>query len=213
MKKYGPIRNYWEGSMQGEGYLKVVKPKIHNMKGKNWHVNAHTKLLEDHVFDRVLLEHSRQERNNRSLIEVHKMKYIRKHRESKRMIMYNSVHDVMSLLNKGEPVSFVKYKDDKYIIIINYTKQCDMRYVDISVKFVGFIEDIKMNVHTLELDIKEDGVDLSIVEKTKIIGYFVALPIQNDIVVRYKGQNRAYYITRENRMELDEHSVMMKPVI
>ena len=28
MKKFGPLRNYWEGSMQGEGYLKVVKPKI-----------------------------------------------------------------------------------------------------------------------------------------------------------------------------------------
>ena len=76
MEKFGPLRNYWEGSMQGEGYLKVVKPKINNIKSKNWHVNAHTKILEDHVFDRVLLQQTRQDSDNCSVLEMNKMKYI-----------------------------------------------------------------------------------------------------------------------------------------
>ena len=70
MKKFGPLRNYWEGSMQGKGYLKIVKPKINNIKSKNWHVNAHTKILEDHVFDRVLLQQTRQDSDNCSLLEM-----------------------------------------------------------------------------------------------------------------------------------------------
>ena len=41
MELYGHMINLWECSCQGEGYLRYVKPKIHSIKTKNWHLNAH----------------------------------------------------------------------------------------------------------------------------------------------------------------------------
>ena len=39
LKKFGPLRYLWEGSMQGEGVIKHLRPFVRGMKN-NWHVNA-----------------------------------------------------------------------------------------------------------------------------------------------------------------------------
>ena len=44
MTIYGPLVNLWEGSNQGEGYLRYAKPMIVNIHSKNWQVNAIQKL-------------------------------------------------------------------------------------------------------------------------------------------------------------------------
>ena len=36
MERYGPLINLWEGSNQGEGYLRYVKPKITDIHSRNW---------------------------------------------------------------------------------------------------------------------------------------------------------------------------------
>ena len=41
LEKFGPMRYLWEGSMQGEGIIKHLRPFVHGMKN-NWHVNALT---------------------------------------------------------------------------------------------------------------------------------------------------------------------------
>lgn len=38
MEKYGALRNIWEGSIEGEGFIKRVKPHVHRFT-KNWHAN------------------------------------------------------------------------------------------------------------------------------------------------------------------------------
>ena len=38
---FGPMINLWEGSNQGEGYLRFAKPKVNNIYSKNWQINAH----------------------------------------------------------------------------------------------------------------------------------------------------------------------------
>ena len=57
MAKYGPLINLWEGSNQGEGYLRYVKPKITDMHSRNWQVNAHVNLLNETSLNRVALCH------------------------------------------------------------------------------------------------------------------------------------------------------------
>ena len=117
------------------------------------------------------------------------------------------------MLNKGDPVSLVNYKDDKYIIVINHGKKCDIRYIDVNVQFVGCIEDIKMNLHTLQIDMEKDDIDLTIVQKEEIKCYFVALPINSGNVVPCNEKTNVYYISSENWMELNEESNIMKPII
>ena len=46
MKLFGPIINFWEGSNQGEGYLRFAKPKLTNIHSKNWNQNAHSEMLK-----------------------------------------------------------------------------------------------------------------------------------------------------------------------
>ena len=57
MAFFGPLVNLWEGSNQGEGYLRYAKPKISNIHCKNWQVNAHISLLNEKAFDNVIDSH------------------------------------------------------------------------------------------------------------------------------------------------------------
>ena len=54
MRRFGPLVNLWEGSNQGEGYLRYAKPKVINIPSKNWKFNAHVKLLNDNAFQSVV---------------------------------------------------------------------------------------------------------------------------------------------------------------
>ena len=54
MAFFGPLVNLWEGSNQGERYLRYAKPKISNIHSKNWQVNALLDLLNEKSFDNVI---------------------------------------------------------------------------------------------------------------------------------------------------------------
>ena len=43
-----------EISNQWEGYLRYANPKMTNIHSKNWEVNAHFRLLDETIFDKVL---------------------------------------------------------------------------------------------------------------------------------------------------------------
>ena len=57
MKLFGPMINLWEGSNQGEGYLRFAKPKLTNIHSKNWQINAHLQMLNEMSFDEVIDSH------------------------------------------------------------------------------------------------------------------------------------------------------------
>ena len=57
MKLFGPIINFWEGSNQGEGYLRFAKPKLTNIHSKNWNQNAHSEMLKKISLDEVIESH------------------------------------------------------------------------------------------------------------------------------------------------------------
>ena len=57
MYKFGPLINLWEGSNQGEGFLRYAKPMIINIHSKNWQVNAINKLQAKKALDSVVEHH------------------------------------------------------------------------------------------------------------------------------------------------------------
>ena len=52
----GPVRNRWEGSLRGEGFLKTIKPMVHGQR-KNWQKN----LLLNVLRQKTLLQLERDE--------------------------------------------------------------------------------------------------------------------------------------------------------
>ena len=57
MREYGPLINLWEGSNQGEGYLRYAKPSIVNIHSKNWQVNALRNLQNKQSLDAIVDYH------------------------------------------------------------------------------------------------------------------------------------------------------------
>ena len=46
MRQFGPLRNLWEGSYQGEGYLQIAKKHMKTGLRGNWTFNALKKILQ-----------------------------------------------------------------------------------------------------------------------------------------------------------------------
>ena len=46
MNTFGPLRNFWEGGSQGEGFLVMVKPELSTGLCKNWQTNLMKKVLQ-----------------------------------------------------------------------------------------------------------------------------------------------------------------------
>ena len=115
MELFGPMMNLWEVSNQGEGYLRYVKPKIHTIKSKNWHINAHKKILEDIAFDRTIntfrddIAHGTKSAKS-SQIKTKKMyRY------------YESVCELLYDLKTNNVISYIRTKENKYKAIIRFS--------------------------------------------------------------------------------------------
>jgi hypothetical protein len=53
MQLFGPLRELWEGSVRGEGFLRVIKDRYRGMQG-NWHYNLMQSVLKERAFENVL---------------------------------------------------------------------------------------------------------------------------------------------------------------
>ena len=53
LRRFGPLRNLWEGGYQGEGYLRKSKEMLSNGLRKNWQVNAILRMLESTALNAI----------------------------------------------------------------------------------------------------------------------------------------------------------------
>ena len=101
MKKYGPLVNIWEGSNQGEGYLRYAKPKVSNIHHKNWQVNAHVSLLNENAMNTVIDCHIdnrvKIDEEDKKLVGTKKNKFPYK----KLFHKYKSINEVLSLYQRN----------------------------------------------------------------------------------------------------------------
>ena len=114
MAFFGPLVNLWEGSNQGEGYLRYAKPKISNIHCKNWQVNAHISLLNEKAFDNVIDSHM----NNMMASEYVHAQQKTDQRNKKMVHVYKSVNDLFSAFRRNKPISCVKCYDGTFNALI-----------------------------------------------------------------------------------------------
>ena len=53
MEQFGPLRNLWEGSFQGEGILRYVKPEVGMGVRVNWSLNVMINLLQSKALSQI----------------------------------------------------------------------------------------------------------------------------------------------------------------
>ena len=53
MRRYGPLKELWEGGYQGEGFLQFVKPEASYGMRENWNVRLAERILENKALERL----------------------------------------------------------------------------------------------------------------------------------------------------------------
>ena len=192
MQRFGPLKNYWEGSMQGEGYLKLIKPKINNLKAQNWYVNAHIKLLKERVFDRILQTYTQEEIADNGMKEFQKMKYLRESRVRKMIHKYKSLYDLHVVFRRKYAINCVMMDDNQLYILIKNANKCNTVSVPLEIAYTGNIESINIHLHSVNIDQKLIDKDLKEVDEHKIKSYLVGLPI-NIECTKEEDTNTLFY--------------------
>ena len=97
MRKYGHIRNIWEGGSDGEAYLKHVKKQLISGLVNQWQVWVITNLLKEDIY-RDWKTNSEKNNTIRSQIKI-----------------YSSMDDARQSFDSGKPISLLLYNNMKYI--------------------------------------------------------------------------------------------------
>jgi hypothetical protein len=54
MRRYGPLRNLWEGGWNGEGFIGIMKPEMKNGMQRNWQCNLTSRVVQKKAYENVL---------------------------------------------------------------------------------------------------------------------------------------------------------------
>ena len=98
MRKYGHMRNIWEGGTDGESYLKHVKKQLSSGLVNQWQVWAITNLLKEDIY-----RDWKPVNNSLNHIIKNEIK------------IYCSKEDAKESYNSGKPISLLIYDEYKYI--------------------------------------------------------------------------------------------------
>ena len=105
-KKFGPLKNIWEGGYIGEAYLRLIKPYLKRGLGKNWEENVHRGVLERKTFNFIC--------NG----------YIKKDVDPpKKYNIYVDQHKVKRYLVENKSLSCIYKKDGTFVFVLNNTKE------------------------------------------------------------------------------------------
>jgi hypothetical protein len=110
MRKYGHIRNIWEGGNDGESYLKHVKKQLSSGLVNQWQVWVITNLLKEDIY-RDWKPDSSSNLTIRNEIKI-----------------YSCKEESFKSFNSGKPISLLIYDNNKYIC---YRKSGDIKGVRI----------------------------------------------------------------------------------
>ena len=110
MREYGPIRNFWEGSELGEGYLRVVKPLYIHMH-KSWAETITKKNLQQKSLTRIIRKMSAIEYENGNVRDEYKD-------VAKNYYIYEQAIHVDLSLDKGDPISVIIDNDHRIWVML-----------------------------------------------------------------------------------------------
>ena len=66
MRQFGPLRNLWEGSFQGEGYLRIAKKHMKTGLRGNWSYNTLKKVMQEKTFLHLLEKYETNDDMNKN---------------------------------------------------------------------------------------------------------------------------------------------------
>jgi len=106
MRRFGPVRNLWEGGDQGEKIIRVVKPLWFGFR-KNWEVNLLTNTLNIMAIYRVL--HTTTRTHNKALIDAAEQQKCNTIGMKKKMVhKYISLEQITENYNNRKPLSVMQ---------------------------------------------------------------------------------------------------------
>jgi hypothetical protein len=103
IRRFGPLRNVWEGGYQEEGYLRKTKRTLSNGLRKNWQVNSMERMLEstalDVITDRTCTDLMRFEERTTCLSDSY---------------IYTGIGMLHRKLTEGAPLSVVLLENNSF---------------------------------------------------------------------------------------------------
>ena len=210
MKLYGPMINLWEGSNQGEGYLRFAKPKLNNIHSKNWQQNAHSEILTEISFEEVIENHVNNNLVTDRCSKLQNLINSRMDREKKMYVKYKSVNEIWSLYRRNRPISAVKCSDDKFYAVVQNTQK-KLHALPIQLCQMKSIPSLSMNYHTINFDLSLTEFDLLPFEDKMITNYLLLLPELSKIGYIHVQKNASYYIIDSEWNELDKSNSFIPP--
>ena len=216
MREYRPLINLWEGSNQGEGYLRYAKPSIVNIHSKNWQVNALRNLQNKQSLD-VIVDYYVQ---HACTDEDVKTSYgsLRRDRVAKMYVTYKTINEYFTILRRNLPFSFIRTNKKQYYVVINVetdTTNEIMQGIPIHFDFEGKYNSICINFHKLVVDMTITDFSLKKFGVSDIKNFLMALPKIGISGYRYQFSNQSslYYIIDSEWNELNENDELKAPGI
>ena len=134
MQEYGPLRNLWEGSLQGEGFIKQVKPKIKKGLRKNWQKNTLQAVFEQMALER-LNQATQEETNLDHSSNVNNMeRYSNLH-------MYQNHCTCINRFYRRKPLSVVLLNNGKLHLVIkkNHDNEEQTYFIGVEMQHNSFV--------------------------------------------------------------------------
>ena len=107
MRKFGPLVNLWEGSYQGEGFLRIAKKHVKKGIRGNWQINALNNMMKERSFQNIL---------SKELCESMHLEETNNAEEGDYYSYKNTVEVYQDFL-RGKPISLIQLHDKKFGIV------------------------------------------------------------------------------------------------
>ena len=192
MRQFGPLRNLWEGSYQGEGYLRIAKKHMKTGLRGNWEYNTMKKVLQEKTFFHLL--------------EKYENEYIKEDKCNNQEMFYSYKNRMDAFFNyeKGVPLSIVQLQNgsfgflfgngDIFLPLTRHAYVCDVNGASYHIwKFA------------------EENIETMIMHQINILNYCLLLP--RYLITKDEKHKAQYNLITHNWTEMLEDGTISLPVL
>ena len=184
MREFGPLRNLWEGSYQGEGYLRIAKKHMKTGLRGNWTFNTLKKVLQEKSFFHILKKYRDEDISNENTTEVF----------SGSFYSYKSRHKAFYDYHNGKPLSVIYFDNNSFGFIFNNGNVFLPIQID---QYIGLIN----GCHYHYWNFPEENIETDIMFG-KNLNYCLLLP--RYLITKEERHKEQYTLITNNWTEIQE---------
>ena len=192
MREYGPLRNLWEGSYQGEGYLRVAKKHMKTGLRGNWTFNALKKILQEKSFFHILGKYRSKEDMQENTTEASYKAYY----------SYKSRYEAFYHYHAGKPLSIVQLENASFGFLFS---EGNIFLPIKQEKYTGIIN----GCHYHRWVFVKDNIETDIMFGRAIINYCLLLP--RYMITKEESHKEQYTLITNNWTEIQEDGSIKLP--